>query len=351
MTRRQLASAIVHTREVAVTCVGILSYDGAEELFRAVISGSEALHEDWLGNFCAGDAVRERNENPIWRACWEGYRDPRIVSLCLANGWSPDEVDSVNGETPLMVAVKRGNRIAAANVLKFSDPDIGLRNFEGKTVVHLACEVGVDSILKDIFESIGSALGKPDSDGLKTFIRLLQTKSYAGMAPVDYAAAGGHAACLRLLAIYANSWGCVANLALDQKGYDGETPIARLARGTPPECLGILLPLTSSLNVLKDALHVAVDSGAVDAARLILFRMEAVVMLDTVAANGGGNTGSRKTVSAKDRGQGLASILNIANDERRLLLDVAMQAEGEDGVIVKLLQDHGACMPTTLGAE
>ena len=343
MTRRHLASAIVHTKEVAVTCVGILSFEGAENLFSDLLAATDVLAAEWKDKFISGSSPLVRNENPIWTACKEGYRDPSILQRCFAFGWSPDEVDSVNGDTPLITALKHRNRLVACNLLSLDNVDISLRNFAGQTAVHVACETGDDVVLDSIFRSLGDRTEALAGESLRVFKKLISQKSYAGLTALMYAINGSHSLCVQVLLDWATLSGCEGDLGLELVDPDGQIPLARAA--DDEALLSILLPRLTVMQVSKLILLCA-RSGSDKNLRLLLPRLSALIRSKESEGASGSRKANLKQASAKStriaRAEYLA-VLNAVGEDGMSALDLA-RLQGHDSCS-KLLEDAGSVPP------
>jgi ankyrin repeat protein len=339
MTRRHLASAIVHTKEVAVTCVGILSFEGAENLFSDVLAATELLAFEWKEYFVTGPNPLIRNENPIWIACKEGYRDPIILQKCVASGWSPDEVDSVNGDTPLITALKGRNRIVACNLLAMGGLDVSLRNFGGQTAIHVACESGDDVVLNSIFGTLGDRAKALSRENLHLFQKLISQKSYAGLTPLMYAANELHPSCVQVLLEWATVSGCERDLGLELVDPAGSTPLSRAAEDET--MLRTLLPQLT-VSQISQMIFLCARSGSDKSLRLLLPRLSALIHSkhNEIPSSSKVNL---KQASAKfgqmARTEYLAVINSIGDNEMNAL-DLA-RCQGHEACC-RLLEDAGA---------
>lgn len=327
MTRRQLAGAIVHTHEVAVTCVGILSYEGAEEHFNAVLQRSNELNRAWIDLFaCDAYHVHDAQEHRLWYACREGYRQFEIVQQCVAHGWDPNFVDSANGENPLMIAIKTGHAVVAISLLKLGVVDVTARNFLGQTAFHLACEKGQAGTLAALLSSLNRdpSASAEDESNLQ---HLLAEKSFAGLTPLAYAVHGTHVECVETLLKWASTRDWIDRVGLNVKDSQGMTPVAKASALGAAQVLDLFLRHVVDPHHLSTPLIVAAKFGQESVIRLLLSRLDS--LLQSSKVDGLSRPMSKKLL-LEDQSRKLA-ILNAKGDDGKNALDWA------------LLGDHDAC--------
>ena len=136
-TRRSLGKLILKTKFATVSCVGIPKNCPDSCVLEEILEFGWRNRILWRQEFCQlrfNPFFNLRNENPLWIACFYGLRDPFIYSDCVKNGISIDEVDSVNGHTPLMVAALLG-RLWLIQILLDLDADVEIKSFSGENVL------------------------------------------------------------------------------------------------------------------------------------------------------------------------------------------------------------------------
>lgn len=334
MTRRQLATAIVHTKEVAVTCVGILLYDGAETHFKEVVANAERLGDDWLGTFVQKEQTLERNESPIWIAGQQGYRDPAIYRRASENGWNPDEIDSVDGNTPLIIALKHAHDIAACSLLSACHVDVTLRNFAGESAAHVACASGCENALHHIFLSLGDPARMPAHESLQTFRKLISTQSYEGFTCLGYASRVLSSGCIRRLVTWAKAWNSLSDLGLSTPDPEGYIPIQRCASGSEPVSLALLLGVTSEIAHVSTALLSAAKVGSDACLRLCIQRI--TTLLTEESANAAKATKPGKGINIREK---IVAALSAIDAEGLNALDWAKRSAFIE--CARLLEEQG----------
>ena len=152
LTRRGLSRIFLGDDRAAFSCIGILRTDGVEMLFDTVKELALRNQILWRKAFASFEGRNPRNENCIWVATFYGYRDNKLLRECVDAGFQIDEPDSVNGETPLMIAVQQQSLHWVQEIL-YCSPDLELRSFSGENVFFFAARESLFEIWKELYES------------------------------------------------------------------------------------------------------------------------------------------------------------------------------------------------------
>ena len=163
--------------------MGILRPEGPDDLYDAIKELVLRYRIIWRCQFCTWrPLVNPRNETPLWVGAYYGYRDPLIVSECIKSGYSVNDPDCVNGETPLMIAIKQ-NHVHWVTFLLKADADVCIRSFAGETSLWIAASLGHLHIINVLLE-------RARLSDRSTF--LLNQTNYAGITPLGIAQQNGH---------------------------------------------------------------------------------------------------------------------------------------------------------------
>jgi ribosomal protein L7Ae-like RNA K-turn-binding protein len=125
--RRQLAELLFKNPAVGVSCVGFWSCESVP-VVQDILMERQILNQAWRSSFGPWpNRINPRNECPTWLAAYYGFWDPELYIHF-------NEVDSVNGYTPLMIAIQQGHGKAfLVMLLSLSVSSLNQRSFTGCT--------------------------------------------------------------------------------------------------------------------------------------------------------------------------------------------------------------------------
>ncbi|KXS16090.1 hypothetical protein M427DRAFT_495762 [Gonapodya prolifera JEL478] len=225
MTRRQLSTVARSNHRIAFAAVAVASSDGADEDLRTVLRHADHAADVWRVQFAkAQDSScnkhNARGETPVWIAAREGYRDPRIVEACVANGWGLETADALLGYTPLLAAAVFGNGVVMGTLLRMEKPRVNLSavSKEGETAALVLSASGRSEMLQALLTravEYDAMSGNSLSSGVTA--RLLTAGNFEGTTPLHSASRIPSADVVNVLLSFADK----CRIALDGTRFDG----------------------------------------------------------------------------------------------------------------------------------
>jgi hypothetical protein len=133
-----------------VAAVGVISADGAHDVFMECVRMGDILRCEWESWFEKVLYYRnQRHESPLWVMCYEGFFGSLKWMICLGEDstrWSSDkkkslleDADIIHGWTPFLVAVAQGHMECVEWCLQV-DCDKMVKDLQERTAIWLACE-------------------------------------------------------------------------------------------------------------------------------------------------------------------------------------------------------------------
>lgn len=202
-------------------------YYGKTPLHYAIEAGAQACGELLLEAGANAEATDEKGDSPMHYAIIH-HASREFVKLLMTYTKSPIDFFNQfhkNGKTLLHFALEKEATACLQELLNTPGVNIGIKDNEGKTVLHHTAEKGQSTYLAALLKTPGANALLPDTDK--------QNKT-----ALHYAAAGGHAECIKLLIEHLDT----TNNLLSLRDSNGKTPLHVAAEKGQAEVIDLLFP-------------------------------------------------------------------------------------------------------------